>query len=266
MIDGGLQHRLVAILTADAAGHSRLMSIDDKATVATLDAARAVFRTQVAAQRGRIIDMAGDSVLAVFGTATDAVNAALSIQARIHALAEAAPEDRRMRFRIGVLSAHDEAAMCLLLLGEPNKAPARVARIDGLAYSFGGHHAVTALAHLALGSVEVATRHIRDHALEGASGKASRQCNDSLLLLAQLAHAEGDCTTAVDRLSKVGRCRSPSTIQCARVPARKLGVAEQHARNELECMTAQSAAEHGPLGVRRAMAALHEEIGRRGWA
>jgi adenylate cyclase len=97
-----LQHRLAAILAADVAGYSRLMSIDDKATVVALDAARAVFRTQVEAQQGRIIDMAGDSVLAVFGTAAGAVTAALAIQAQVNALAETEPEDRRMRFRIGV--------------------------------------------------------------------------------------------------------------------------------------------------------------------
>ena len=45
----GLQHRLAAILAADAVGYSRLMSIDDKATVAALDATRAVFRTQIGA-------------------------------------------------------------------------------------------------------------------------------------------------------------------------------------------------------------------------
>ncbi len=86
-----LQHRLAAILAADAAGYSRLMSIDDQATVAALDAARAVFRAQIEAQQGRVIDMAGDSVLAVFGTATGAVTAALAIQAQVNALAEAEP-------------------------------------------------------------------------------------------------------------------------------------------------------------------------------
>ena len=97
-----LQHRLAAILAADAAGYSRLMSIDDQATVAALDAARAVFRTQIEAQQGQVIDMAGDSVLAVFGTAAGAVNAALAIQAQVNAMAETQTEDRRMRFRIGV--------------------------------------------------------------------------------------------------------------------------------------------------------------------
>ncbi|MBK6863319.1 MAG: tetratricopeptide repeat protein [Ideonella sp.] len=97
-----LQHRLAAILAADAAGYSRLMSIDDRATIATLDAARAVFRAQIEAQRGRVIDTAGDSVLSVFGTALGAVTAALAIQAQLKLLADAVPEDRRMRFRIGV--------------------------------------------------------------------------------------------------------------------------------------------------------------------
>lgn len=69
MSTADLKHRLAAILAADAAGYSRLMSIDDKATVSALDTARAVFRTQIEAQQGRVIDMAGDSVLAVFGTA-----------------------------------------------------------------------------------------------------------------------------------------------------------------------------------------------------
>ena len=99
---GALQHRLAAILAADSAGYSRLMAVDDKATVAALDAARAVFREQVEAQQGRVIDMAGDSVLAVFGTVAGAVTAALAIQAQVNAVADAEAIDRRMRFRIGV--------------------------------------------------------------------------------------------------------------------------------------------------------------------
>jgi hypothetical protein len=163
------------------------------------------------------------------------------------------------------LHVHTEAAMCLLLLGQPKQALARAARTDGLPFGLGDNHAVTALAHLALSHVEVATQHILDHALEAATGKVGRKCSDSLLMLAHLAHAEGDDPTAIDLLAKAGMCRQPSTIQCARVLARTLGRAEQHARDELECMTPQSTAEHGPLGVRRAMAALHEEIRRRGW-
>jgi len=39
------------------------MSMDERATVAALDAARKVFRAHVESSQGRVIDMAGDSVL-----------------------------------------------------------------------------------------------------------------------------------------------------------------------------------------------------------
>jgi adenylate cyclase len=97
-----LKQRLAAILAADVAGYSRLMAADERATVASLDAARTVFRSQIESNQGRVIDMAGDSVLAVFETATGAVSAALSIQREINLSGEKNPDDRRMRFRIGI--------------------------------------------------------------------------------------------------------------------------------------------------------------------
>jgi adenylate cyclase len=96
------RQRLAAILAADVAGYSRLMAGDERATVAALDAARAVFRQQIEANQGRVIDMAGDSVLAVFETATGAVSAGLAIQQQVNAAAEPVPQERRMHFRIGV--------------------------------------------------------------------------------------------------------------------------------------------------------------------
>lgn len=102
MGDTSVRQRLAAILAADVAGYSRLMAMDERATVAALDAARTVFRTHIESSQGRVIDMAGDSVLAVFETATGAVSAALAIQKEVNSLAETIPEDRRMRFRIGV--------------------------------------------------------------------------------------------------------------------------------------------------------------------
>ena len=79
MSESVLKQRLAAILAADIAGYSRLMAADERATVSALDAARKVFRAQIESSQGRVIDMAGDSVLAVFETATGAVNAALAI-------------------------------------------------------------------------------------------------------------------------------------------------------------------------------------------
>ncbi len=97
-----MKQRLAAILAADVAGYSRLMSLDERATVVALDAARAVFRLQIEANQGRVIDMAGDSVLAVFETATGAVTAALAVQLELATQTGDVPEERRMRFRIGV--------------------------------------------------------------------------------------------------------------------------------------------------------------------
>jgi len=96
------RRQLAAILAADAAGYSSLMAADERTTVAALDAARAVFRTQIESTQGRVIDMAGDSVLAVFEIATGALAAALAIQKELDAALSEAPGDRRMRFRIGV--------------------------------------------------------------------------------------------------------------------------------------------------------------------
>jgi len=97
-----LKQRLAAILAADVAGYSRLMAADERATVAALDAARKVFRSYIESGQGRVIDMAGDSVLAVFETASGAVSAALAVQEKLKDLIADTPEDRRMRFRIGV--------------------------------------------------------------------------------------------------------------------------------------------------------------------
>jgi adenylate cyclase len=101
MSETGLHHKLCAILAADAVGYSRLMAGDERATVAALDAARAVFRTQIEAHHGRIVDMAGDSVLAVFDTAAGAAEAALAVQVELGNL-QGVPEERRLRFRIGL--------------------------------------------------------------------------------------------------------------------------------------------------------------------
>ena len=96
------RHRLLAIMAADAAGYSRLMSIDDVGTLDKLDSARKVFRSRVEAEGGRVVDTSGDSVLAVFDTTNGAVRAAAAVQAELATLAERVPEHLKLRFRIGI--------------------------------------------------------------------------------------------------------------------------------------------------------------------
>jgi len=99
------RRRLAAILDADVAGYSRLMALDERETEAALDAARAVFRAQIAQHLGRVIDMAGDSVLALFETASGAVDAALGIQETLFALDRKLPTTGECAFASACISA-----------------------------------------------------------------------------------------------------------------------------------------------------------------
>ena len=77
---GEVKRRLAAILAADVAGYTKHMAADESATVAALDSCRLVFRENIESHGGRVVDMAGDSVLAVFETATGSPEAALAVQ------------------------------------------------------------------------------------------------------------------------------------------------------------------------------------------
>jgi len=96
------KQRLAALLAADVVGYSRLMTEDERRTVAALDVSRNLFNARIAAHHGRTVDMSGDSVLAVFDSVTAAVNAAVAVQAELSTAFAAVPEEHRMRFRIGV--------------------------------------------------------------------------------------------------------------------------------------------------------------------
>jgi len=104
-----VQRRLAAILSADVQGYSRLMSENELATVQTLAASRRLITDVVESRRGRVVDMPGDNVLAEFGSAVDAVQAAIAMQTDLDGRNTRLPENRRMAFRIGVNlgGAHD---------------------------------------------------------------------------------------------------------------------------------------------------------------
>jgi hypothetical protein len=78
------------------------MAEDALATVAALDAARQVFRERVAEHGGRVVDTAGDSVLAVFDTAAGALDAAVAVQRQLACAGAGQLQASRLRFRIGV--------------------------------------------------------------------------------------------------------------------------------------------------------------------
>jgi class 3 adenylate cyclase len=89
-------------LPADIAGYSRLMHEDEAATVRDLKAHQSVVLPLVPRHGGRIIDTAGDGILAEFPSVVGAAECAIEIQAVMAARNETVPEHRRMRFRIGI--------------------------------------------------------------------------------------------------------------------------------------------------------------------
>jgi adenylate cyclase len=97
-----VQRRLAAILSADVAGYSRLMGDNEVATIRTLSEYRAAISEIIAVHQGRIVDMPGDNLLAEFGSAIDAVEAALAMQRELAARNAQLSEARRMAFRVGV--------------------------------------------------------------------------------------------------------------------------------------------------------------------
>ena len=93
---------LGAILAIDAVGYSRQMGRDEEATLATLQAYRALIAERVAQRGGRVFGVAGDSAMAVLPGALEALSCALDIQSEVEAINDDLPEARRMPLRFGV--------------------------------------------------------------------------------------------------------------------------------------------------------------------
>ena len=78
------------------------MGQDEAATVSDLKGHQAVILPLVARHGGRIMDTAGDGILAVFRSVIGAIQCAVEIQTVMAARNQDAPENRRMLFRIGI--------------------------------------------------------------------------------------------------------------------------------------------------------------------
>jgi TolB-like protein/class 3 adenylate cyclase/Tfp pilus assembly protein PilF len=89
-------------LSADVAGFSRLMGIDEVGTLRALTAHRKVVDGHIAQRGGRIVGTAGDSVLADFPSVVAALEAAVDIQRELAGRNAEVPADRRLEFRIGI--------------------------------------------------------------------------------------------------------------------------------------------------------------------
>jgi len=95
--------RLAAILAADVAGYSRLMGEDEEGTHERLKRHLGeLVNPKITEHRGRVVKNTGDGFLAEFPSVIDAVRCAVEIQRGMPDREPEVPEERRIRFRVGV--------------------------------------------------------------------------------------------------------------------------------------------------------------------
>jgi adenylate cyclase len=98
-----VDRRLAAIMAVDVVGYSRLVGADEVGTLARVRAHRVeLVEPLIAEYHGRVVRLTGDGALVEFVSAVDAVECALAIQNGMAEREAAEPEDRRIRYRIGI--------------------------------------------------------------------------------------------------------------------------------------------------------------------
>jgi adenylate cyclase len=99
----GEQRRLAAIMAVDVVGYSRLMGRDESGTLTRLKAGRAQhFEPALARHGGRLAKLTGDGALAEFGSAADALAAAIEFQEAMAEVNREQPQQARLEFRVGL--------------------------------------------------------------------------------------------------------------------------------------------------------------------
>jgi adenylate cyclase len=97
--EAALKHRLAAVMASDIVGYSRGMQLDEAATLSALAEMRDVATTQINRHQGRVANTAGDSIIAAFASAVDALSCAMVLQELLHQRAVGKGE---LKIRIGI--------------------------------------------------------------------------------------------------------------------------------------------------------------------
>jgi adenylate cyclase len=98
-----VERRLMAIMAADVAGYSRLMGADEEGTLAHLKSFRkTLVDPKIVEHRGHIVKTTGDGTLVEFASAVDAARCAVKIQRGMAEQNADAPQNNRIKFRIGI--------------------------------------------------------------------------------------------------------------------------------------------------------------------
>jgi class 3 adenylate cyclase len=157
-----VKRRLTCILAADAVSYSRLASEDEEGTLRVLAAHRAVIDGVIAFHDGRIISTAGDSVVAEFPSAVEAVRCAVEIQSALRTRNDSLPEGRRLHFRVGV-NVGDVVVKDGDLLGDGVNVAARlegIAEPGGIVISSSVYDQITG--KLDLGFEDIGEQHLKN--------------------------------------------------------------------------------------------------------
>ena len=97
-----MERKLAAILAADVSDYGRLMGVDEVGTLNALRAHREVAAGLIATHRGAVFGGAGDSLVAEFPGAVEAIHCAVEIQLEMDERNEPVLPDMRLQFRVGL--------------------------------------------------------------------------------------------------------------------------------------------------------------------
>jgi adenylate cyclase len=99
-----VERRRAVLVSADAAGYSRLMAEDELATIQTIKVFRGAGEEIALEHSGRLVDAPGDNLLFEFEEAADALDASLRFQQFVRTTNEGYEPHERMQFRMGMHS------------------------------------------------------------------------------------------------------------------------------------------------------------------
>ena len=94
--------RELVALNADIVGYSRLLADNMEQTASVLDDYQRLVKAEVTKGNGILINFVGDNFMSVFDETTDAMRAAIAITTAVEERNRNEPEQRRVRFRMGI--------------------------------------------------------------------------------------------------------------------------------------------------------------------
>ena len=102
MSNAQIDRKIAVIFAADVVIYSKSMEADEAKTINNLRACRTLLNKSLTKYGGRIFNTAGDSILADFSSAVEALNCAAEFQANLKKRNESSEAGEQMEFRVGV--------------------------------------------------------------------------------------------------------------------------------------------------------------------